>query len=153
MARPPREDPFLQCLFDELNRSYFGGTLRARVEWSTRMRVVAGTCDWRRGLIRISWQYHQQRPGELRATLLHEMLHLKLRRGHDAVFKAEASRLGVPLYAPGPPLRRPYRYVYACPACGLRVLRRRKGNWSCGRCSGGRYDPRFRLRLVAHLTS
>ncbi len=152
MKRPPGPDPALQRLFDELNRLYFEGRLHARVEWSTRMRVVAGSCDWQRGLIRLAWRYHQERPEQLRATLLHEMLHLHLRRGHDAVFKAAAARLGVPLHAPGVPEREPYRYVYACPACGRRILRRRRGTWSCGACSGGRYDARFQLRLLTRLS-
>jgi predicted SprT family Zn-dependent metalloprotease len=34
-----------------------------------------------------------------------------------------------------PILRRPFRYLYACPACGIEVPRRRRGTWSCGRCA------------------
>ena len=43
--------------------------------------------------------------------------------------------------------RRPYRWLYACPGCGATIARRRKGTWSCGRCSP-RFDKRFVLQLV-----
>jgi ribosomal protein L37AE/L43A len=46
--------------------------------------------------------------------------------------------------------RRPYRYRYACPACGIAVMRRRKGTWSCSRCAPA-FDRRFILRIVEHL--
>jgi predicted SprT family Zn-dependent metalloprotease len=46
--------------------------------------------------------------------------------------------------------RRPFRYLYACPRCGASVRRRRKGTWSCGRCSP-HFDARFVLQLVAEL--
>ncbi len=46
--------------------------------------------------------------------------------------------------------RRPHRYLYACPACGMQVRRRIRGTWACGRCSPV-FDPRFRLRLVAEV--
>lgn len=141
----------LDGLFDALNHRHFGGSLRARVEWSNRMRAIAGNCDWRRGVIRLSYQYHQRYPHELEPTLLHEMLHLALRRGHDTVFQAEARRLGAPMRASGEAAHRPYKYVYACPRCGLAVRRRLRGTWSCGRCGNGRYDERFRLRLVERL--
>ena len=45
------------------------------------------------------------------------------------------------------PRRRPARYTYACPGCGITVPRQKKGTWSCGRCSP-RFDERFVLRLI-----
>jgi hypothetical protein len=42
---------------------------------------------------------------------------------------------------------RPFRYLYACPRCGITVRRRRRGTWSCGRCAAN-FDPRLVLRLV-----
>ena len=45
---------------------------------------------------------------------------------------------------------RPYRYLYACPTCKVRVPRRVRGTWSCGRCSH-RFLRRHQLRLVAML--
>ena len=43
---------------------------------------------------------------------------------------------------------RPARLLYACPACGRTVARRRRGTWSCGHCAP-RFDRRYVLRLVA----
>lgn len=45
------------------------------------------------------------------------------------------------------PVRRPPRYLYQCPGCGVHVPRQRRGTWSCARCSP-RFDARFVLRLV-----
>jgi predicted SprT family Zn-dependent metalloprotease len=49
-----------------------------------------------------------------------------------------------------PVQRRPYRYVYACPACGMRVMRKRRGTWSCGRCSPT-FNRRYVLRIVEEM--
>jgi len=43
--------------------------------------------------------------------------------------------------------RRPFRYLYGCLRCGLRVRRRVRGTWSCGRCSPS-FDPALRLVLL-----
>jgi len=48
------------------------------------------------------------------------------------------------------PKRRPIRYFYACPACELEVARRRRGTWSCSRCSPV-FDRRFVLSLVREI--
>jgi predicted SprT family Zn-dependent metalloprotease len=31
--------------------------------------------------------------------------------------------------------RRPFKYLYVCPACGIEVPRRRRGTWSCAQCA------------------
>ena len=49
-----------------------------------------------------------------------------------------------------PPVRRPYKWVYACPGCGVTVYRKRKGTWSCARCSPT-FDRRYVLKVVAEL--
>jgi predicted SprT family Zn-dependent metalloprotease len=48
--------------------------------------------------------------------------------------------------------RRPYKWLYACPGCARTVPRRRKGTWSCARCSP-RFDKRFVLQLVGEAVS
>jgi predicted SprT family Zn-dependent metalloprotease len=45
------------------------------------------------------------------------------------------------------PKRRPIRYHYSCPACGVGVGRRKRGVWSCSRCSPV-FDRRYVLELV-----
>jgi predicted metal-dependent hydrolase len=74
-------------LFEKLNQEHFAGKLSATLSWSGHMRIIAGNCDWRRGIIRLSRLYHAAYPQHLEATMLHEMLHLQLRRGHDAGFQ------------------------------------------------------------------
>lgn len=49
-----------------------------------------------------------------------------------------------------PVRRRPYRYIYACPRCHVRVPRKRKGTWSCGRCSSS-FDRNLVLRIVEEI--
>lgn len=49
-----------------------------------------------------------------------------------------------------PVQRRPYRYIYECPGCGLKVPRKRTGRWSCRRCSP-RFDLRYVLKIVERL--
>lgn len=51
-----------------------------------------------------------------------------------------------------PVKRRPYRFLYGCPVCGVQVWRRLRGVWSCGRCSS-RYDPTRQLILIAEMAS
>jgi predicted SprT family Zn-dependent metalloprotease len=43
--------------------------------------------------------------------------------------------------------RRDPKYRYVCPGCGMTVMRRRRGTWSCGRCADS-FNPRFALRLA-----
>lgn len=141
--------------FDRLNQKHFAGRLEATLELSDRMTAAAGRCYHRRRLIRLSRLYLQQFPEKLPQLLLHEMIHLVV-PGHGRAFREEARRCGIPEegrrdftycrpFAPRRPSR--WRYVYQCPSCGRRFVRRRAGHWSCGHCST-RYDPRFKLRLV-----
>jgi predicted SprT family Zn-dependent metalloprotease len=48
------------------------------------------------------------------------------------------------------PKRRPIKYFYACPACEREVGRRKRGTWSCSRCSPV-FDRRFVLTLVREI--
>jgi predicted SprT family Zn-dependent metalloprotease len=143
--------PELVSVFNRLNSTYFGGKLSATLAWSSRMRVIAGNCDWQKRVIRLSERHHKRYPEDITITMLHEMLHLHLERGHDNVFNQAATALGVPLKSRGRADRRPYKYLYACPNCGIKIKRRIKGDWACAICGNGEYNPRFRLRIVAHL--
>lgn len=49
-----------------------------------------------------------------------------------------------------PVARRPLKYLYQCPGCRLTVGRRRKGTWSCARCSP-RFDRRYQMRIVEEM--
>jgi uncharacterized membrane protein len=73
------------------------------------------------------------------------------KHGHDRIAHRVAQVTGTTLddvrSALIPVQRRPYRYVYGCPGCGIRVPRKKRGMWSCSRCAAG-FDPRFVLRIV-----
>jgi predicted SprT family Zn-dependent metalloprotease len=140
----------LAKLFDHYNWVYWGGKLpRVRVEYSTRM-TSAGSYSPHRKLIRIGRKYHELFPEDLHDTLKHEMIHI-IHLNHGPKFKAEARRVGATRNARShPTLRRPPRYIYACPGCGHRYERQKRLVMaSCGDCSkGGSFDPRFKLRLI-----
>lgn len=102
----------------------------------------------------------------LEIVVAEELIHMRDwidgdRRGHshhgyDRIATRVAALTGATLDEVRSPLlpvnRRPYRYVYGCPACGRHVRRRRKGRWSCSRCAN-RFDPRFELRIMERLES
>jgi ribosomal protein L37AE/L43A len=73
------------------------------------------------------------------------------KHGHDRIAVRVANLTGASLDEIRncliPASRRPVRYHYACPACGMTVGRRCRGIWSCGRCSNT-FDWRFVLQLV-----
>ncbi len=147
-AELPSEEE-LYDLFERYNWMYFGGRLpRPTIEYSNRM-TSAGAFIPSQRLIKIGRKYHQVFPEELADTLKHEMLHL-LHLKHDAGFKAEAHRIGASVRARSHPLlRRPPRYTYECPGCGVEYPRQKRLVMaSCGYCSkSGKYDERFKLRL------
>lgn len=105
-------------------------------------------------------------PRAVELVVAEELIHLRdwtigdrrrhARHGHDRIAH-EVSRLtGASLEeirsVVAPASRRPFRWIYACPECGATVPRRRKGTWSCARCSP-RFDPRFVLQLVDEIAA
>src|SRR5215213_9222912 len=102
----------------------------------------------------------QSRPRSLEIVVAEELLHMRDRRdgdlrrhakhGHDRIAHRVSALTGATLdeirAAVRPPVRRPARFVYSCPSCGVRVPRQRQGTWSCGQCAP-RFDRRFILRL------
>ncbi len=146
-ARLPSEGELL-AMFHRFNQEYFAGTLPvATIRWSTRMRI-AGCCYPTEREIRLSRHYHTHYPEEVRATLLHEMLHL-IYPSHNTRFKAAAERLGISVYCKDYPGAHPRsKYTYVCPGCGEVYHRQKRANMSCGKCSGKTYDPRYKLVLT-----
>jgi hypothetical protein len=100
------------------------------------------------------------RPRSLEVVVAEELLHMRdrldgdlrrhARHGYDRIAHRVSALTGATLdeirASLVPPMRRPARYLYSCPNCGLRVPRARQGTWSCARCAP-RFDPRFVLRL------
>jgi predicted SprT family Zn-dependent metalloprotease len=101
------------------------------------------------------------RPKALEIVVAEELVHMRdhldgdrrrhAKHGYDRIAYRVAHLTGASLEEVRsclrPVQRRPPRYLYACPACGVTVPRRRTGVWSCGRCAP-RFDQRFVLRLV-----
>ena len=138
---------------------------RHRVEFSMRITESWALIYYRRHLVRLSPYLflleaqdlqHGSHWAELDATLRHEAAHAAAffrhgHTGHGPAFHAAIRHLG--LVANGScdlgPENAAFRYVYACGACE-NVWHRRaplKGNWSCGVCAPGRFDPTYRLVL------
>ncbi|MFM9106053.1 MAG: hypothetical protein ACKOWF_05065 [Chloroflexota bacterium] len=101
------------------------------------------------------------RPRALEVVVAEELVHMRdrldgdLRRhakhGHDRIAHKVAALTGATLEeirgALLPVARRPLRYLYQCPTCGVQIRRRVKGTWSCKRCAP-RFDRRHVLRLI-----
>lgn len=101
------------------------------------------------------------RESAIEVVVAEELLHMRdqldgdtrghAHHGYDRIAHRVSRLTDVPLAgirsALLPVERRPVKYRYACPQCERRVDRRRKGTWSCGRCSPT-FDRRFILRIV-----
>ncbi|MGC4192186.1 MAG: hypothetical protein QM589_13625 [Thermomicrobiales bacterium] len=100
-------------------------------------------------------------PKAVEVVVAEELVHMRdhldgdhrrhAKHGHDRIAYRVADLTGASLEeirsALIPVKRRPARYIYVCPGCGVRVARRKRGTWSCGRCSPV-FDRRFVLHLV-----
>jgi predicted SprT family Zn-dependent metalloprotease len=103
-----------------------------------------------------------EQPKALEIVVAEELLHMRdfldgdrrrhAKHGYDRIAIRVAELTGATLDEVRsclvPTQGRPARYRYQCPSCGQTVLRRKRGTWSCGRCSPT-FDPRFILRLIA----
>lgn len=134
-----------------------------RVEFSRRITTSWALIYYRRHLVRLSPYLflldasdlkHESHWRELDATLRHEAAHAHIfattgETGHSDAFHEALARLGVRSNGTCDlgPENAAFRYVYSCPSCKVTWPRRQplKGNYSCGRCAPGRYDPAFRL--------
>ena len=138
----------LERMFDIYNREYFDGLLpKVKIRYSKRMLVAGGYFPQSKE-IRISEKYHAFFPDEVYDTLKHEMIHI-IHFHHDAAFRKIARRIGASLRAnEHPALRRPPRYIYICPHCYTEYPRHKRLRMaSCGKCSKGKFDVRFKLVL------
>jgi len=134
------------------------------VVWNSRMRTTAGRAFWPEGKIELNPKLNEVVPGEVRATLLHELAHLvayaragrRRIKAHGSEWQQACADLGIPgerathsLPLPGRTMRRKWRYT--CPACGegFDRVRRMKRNAGCYACcqknNGGYYHQKFRL--------
>ena len=152
----------------EILRS-LGATKLARdlsVEWNSRLKTAAGRADYRSKLISLNLQLVHH-PAEIDRTLQHELAHIlaQFRAGrrrilpHGVEWREACRDLGISdekrcHNLPFPVGERARRYLYRCPGCRrdfprVRRIKRAVACLACCRAhNGGKFDARFRLRLL-----
>ena len=147
----------LVSLFWKLNNLHFGGILPPpELKFSGRLRTTGGQYFKRpKRLIQISTRYLELANAweEISDTLGHELVHYWLDFngrpcGHTPEFRTKLKSCGFNRYSRLRPVLA--KYLYLCPSCGINYHRRRRGTWSCGPCSGPRYNSNFLLILTAN---
>jgi predicted SprT family Zn-dependent metalloprotease len=146
-----------------------GATKLARalsVEWNSRLKTAAGRADYRSKLISLN-PHLVHHPAEIDRTLHHELAHIlaQFRAGrrrilpHGVEWREACRDLGISdekrcHNLPFPVSERTRRYLYRCPHCQrdfprVRRIKRAVACLACCRAHyGGKFDARFRLRLV-----
>ena len=136
--------------FHRLNAAHFDSRLvMPEIVLSTR-KTFGGYYQPARHRIVLSWQaYCEHGLPETMNTFRHEIAHI-VHPNHSAAFWRVALMLGAAQRYASPPLKTSSRrYVYACPACGRRIERRRRLRLaSCAACDHA-YNPRYALQLIS----
>ena len=137
-----------------------------RVEWNSRLKTAAGRADYRQKLVSLNPRLSEY-PIEIDRTLRHELAHIlaQFRAGrrrilpHGVEWREACRDLGISdekrcHNLPFPVSERARRYLYRCPRCRrdfprVRRIKRAVACLACCRAhNGGKFDARFRLRLV-----
>jgi predicted SprT family Zn-dependent metalloprotease len=140
---------------------------KVRVEWSGRLRSAAGRAEFAQARVLLNRRLAAHGEAEIDRTLRHELAHLlaSARAGrrrlapHGPEWRRACADLGIAdelrcHNLPFPIRRLKRRYLYTCPHCRrevprIRPLRRSSACLACCRAHHrGRYDERFKLRLV-----
>jgi predicted SprT family Zn-dependent metalloprotease len=152
----------------ELVRDYATGLLSnyGLIGWSfgfDRALCRLGKCYRNKRRITLSWNYVCLNPAaDIQDTVLHEIAHALVpytveRKPHGPIWRKTALAIGCNGEVTGnaimPQPRMPkHIYTYACINCGREGRRRRRFQGVCGSCckkyNQGKYDARFKLRLV-----
>jgi predicted SprT family Zn-dependent metalloprotease len=126
--------------------------------WSFRFdnaRRRFGRCSYSRKLITLSSALVAiNDEAKVKDTILHEIAHALVGsgHGHDWVWKTKAIEIGCDgkrCYS-SEDIRTPEsKYFAICGGCGKTHKKHRKAKYesSCGYCSGGRYNPTFKLEF------
>jgi SprT protein len=167
--KAPGRDPALEAIAHRLLIEHDASALAAkvRIEWSKRLRTAAGRAEFRSSRVLLNCRLAVHGEAEIDRTLRHELAHLlaQFRAGrrrtapHGAEWRRACADLGIAGEArchdlPFPARRQERRYLYKCPHCQrdfprTRPLRRTSACLACCRVfNRGRYDRRFKLRLV-----
>jgi SprT protein len=151
-------------LLRSLGAARIAGELR--VEWNSRLKTAAGRADYRQKLVSLNPRLSEY-PIEIDRTLRHELAHIlaQFRAGrhrilpHGVEWRQACRDLGISdeqrcHNLPFPVSERARRYLYRCPSCrrDFPRVRRIKRAVACLVCcrahNGGKFDARFRLRLM-----
>jgi SprT protein len=151
-------------LLRSLGAARIAGELR--VEWNSRLKTAAGRADYRQKLILLNPQLSEY-PTEIDRTLRHELAHIlaqfRARRRrippHGVEWEQACIDLGIAdekrcHNLPFPVRTYAARFVYRCPNCRQEFPRVRRARRAvaclacCRKHNGGKFDARFRLRLV-----
>jgi len=164
-----RRDHALESLADSLLRFHGAAAMASqiRVEWNRRLKTCAGRADYKANLISLNPLLLEHGADEIRRTFLHELAHLlaQFRAGrkrippHGEAWRRACQDLGIGderrcHSLPFPVSQRTRRYRYRCPNCRrdfgrVRRIRRAVACLACCRAHNrGKFDKRFRLRLV-----
>jgi predicted SprT family Zn-dependent metalloprotease len=167
--KKPGRDRSLEALARELLIQQGAAALAAkvRVEWSGRLRSAAGRAEFAQARVLLNRRLAAHGEAEIDRTLRHELAHLlaSARAGrrrlapHGPEWRRACADLGIAdelrcHNLPFPIRRLNRRYLYTCPHCRrefprIRPLRRSSACLACCRAHHrGRYDERFKLRLV-----
>lgn len=141
----------LRAEFERLNQAHFAQRLtQPGIIVSTR-KTFGGYYQPSRHRIVVSWQaYLEHGLLETMNTFRHEVAHI-VHPNHSKAFWELANRLGCIQRHASKPLKpcTTFKYVYECPNCNCRLLRRRRlRKASCGACDK-KYNPQYALRLIA----
>lgn len=140
----------LQGEFHRLNAAHFENRLSMpEIVLSTR-KTFGGYYQPSRHRIVLSWQaYSEHGLPETLNTFRHEVAHI-IHPNHSRDFWRVALTLGATQRYASLPLKTSLRrYVYACPACGRRIERRRRLRLaSCASCDR-HFNPRYALQLIS----
>ena len=136
-----------------------------RVKWNARLKTCAGRADYRQKLITLNPELMRHR-GEIDRTLRHELAHLlaQFRAGrrpispHGPEWRQACRDLGITdeRRCHNLPFVRTERrrHLYRCPKCWrdfprVRRIHRSVACFACCRAyNRGKFDQRFRLRLI-----
>src|SRR6266508_5916526 len=140
--------------------------MAVRVEWNSRLKTAAGRADYRCKLISLN-SHLVHHPAEIERTLRHELAHIlaQFRSGrrrilpHGLEWREACRDLGISdekrcHNLPFSVSERVRRYFYTCPNCRrdfprVRQIKRAVACLACCRThNGGKFDARFRLRLM-----
>ncbi len=140
----------LRSEFDRLNAAHFDNRLVMPEILLSARKTFGGYYQPARHRIVLSWQaYCEHGLPETLNTFRHEVAHI-VHPNHSPAFWRVALMLGASQRYASPPLKvSSRRYIYACPACGRRIERRRRLRLaSCASCDRT-YNPCYALHLVS----